>query len=177
MNLEETTSKFHKHFGQSIVPYVKPLTGFDIVKFDKNIGTPDGQSTEDYIIETYGQDACDFIRSLISEKPEEMNKDLAGVPHGTTGTFKWNDGLWGWFSRGGTIAAELYYPLALHSEKRGNWIVTHLPTSYIIPAKTNKKCALKMLKELLKVDGIEQFDYTQISYESIMEIVQRYRGE
>jgi hypothetical protein len=42
------------------------LTGFDIVKFDKDIATPDGTSTSIWIQTKYGPEAVNLIRKLIS---------------------------------------------------------------------------------------------------------------
>ena len=41
------------------------FTGFDIVKFDKAIETPDGKSTKDWVIEKYGENAAELILKLI----------------------------------------------------------------------------------------------------------------
>ena len=42
------------------------LTGFDIVKFDKDIVTPDGTSTSMWIQTKYGAEAVNLIRKLIA---------------------------------------------------------------------------------------------------------------
>lgn len=42
------------------------ITGFDIVKFDEAIKTPDGISTKNYIIKKYGEKASELISWLIS---------------------------------------------------------------------------------------------------------------
>jgi len=41
------------------------LTGFNIIKFDEAIKTPDGTSTKDWIIKKYGKEAGDLIDWLI----------------------------------------------------------------------------------------------------------------
>ncbi len=56
---------FKSIFGRNIHNYMSYLTGFDIVKFDKDMGTPDGTSTNMWIQRRYGAEAVNLIRKLI----------------------------------------------------------------------------------------------------------------
>lgn len=42
------------------------ILGFDIVKFDKDIGCPDDISLKDFILKEYGQEGSDIIDGLLS---------------------------------------------------------------------------------------------------------------
>ena len=39
--------------------------GFDVVKFDHSIGTPDGESCADYVLTKYGQEGLDLCNQLL----------------------------------------------------------------------------------------------------------------
>jgi hypothetical protein len=63
----QTYREFAKIFGVSLRSYWNNITGFDIVMFDDEfIKSPDNKSMGDAILETYGQEAYDLIRRLIS---------------------------------------------------------------------------------------------------------------
>jgi hypothetical protein len=63
----QTYRKFAEVFGVALRPYWDNITGFDIVKFDDDfIKSPENKSMGDTVLETYGQEAFDLIRKLIS---------------------------------------------------------------------------------------------------------------
>ena len=44
---------------------VQKITGLDVIKFDKDIKTPDDKSTYEFILEQYGQRAVTVIEELL----------------------------------------------------------------------------------------------------------------
>jgi hypothetical protein len=58
--------EFESTFNLKFDNYFSNLLGFDIVKFDEDIKTPDSISTKDFISKTYGDDAVKLIQNLIS---------------------------------------------------------------------------------------------------------------
>jgi len=69
-NLElygQTYREFVEIFGVSLRSYWNNITGFDIVMFDDDvIKSPENESMGATVLETYGQEAYDLIRRLIS---------------------------------------------------------------------------------------------------------------
>ena len=69
-NLElygQTYREFTEMFGVSLRSYWNNITGFDIVRFDDDvIKSPENESMGATVLETYGQEAYDLIRRLIS---------------------------------------------------------------------------------------------------------------
>ena len=69
-NLElygQTYREFTEMFGVSLRSYWNNITGFDIVMFDDDvIKSPENESMGATVLETYGQEAYDLIRRLIS---------------------------------------------------------------------------------------------------------------
>ena len=59
------TEAFQKTFRLKLKNYLDPLTGFDIVKFDEDIKTPEGRSCDEFISEKYGPDSSSIIKGLI----------------------------------------------------------------------------------------------------------------
>ena len=57
-------NKFREIFGCPISDFMDPLLGFDIVKFDEYIKTPDGISTRDYLKKN-NPEGCRIIEELI----------------------------------------------------------------------------------------------------------------
>jgi hypothetical protein len=57
--------EFENTFKLKFDNYFSNLLGFDIVKFDEDIKTPDGISTKDFINKTYGNEAVKLIQNLI----------------------------------------------------------------------------------------------------------------
>lgn len=56
---------FRRTFGVSMRPYMDFLLGFDIVKFDDWLGTPDGTSAADWLKQKYGDEACALVEALL----------------------------------------------------------------------------------------------------------------
>ena len=56
---------FRSIFRLELHDYMNYLTGFDIVKFDEAVKTPDGISTREWIQTQYGAEAINLIRKLI----------------------------------------------------------------------------------------------------------------
>ena len=56
---------FRNLFGINLHDYMDYVTGFDIVKFDDWLGTPENVSTKDYLEQKYGKIGVDLIRTLI----------------------------------------------------------------------------------------------------------------
>jgi len=63
--LNQSRDKFQLIFGIPLTRFMHPLFGFDIVNFDTWLGTPDGTSTHDYLLETKGQEALNLVESLL----------------------------------------------------------------------------------------------------------------
>lgn len=59
------SKEFWMHFHLRLHDYMDYLTGFNIVKFDKDIRTPDGISARDHIENQYGMGAVGLIKVLI----------------------------------------------------------------------------------------------------------------
>ena len=57
--------KFRRIFGVGMWQFMDFLMGFNIVKFDDWLKTPDGVSTADYLTKKYGREACDLVKELI----------------------------------------------------------------------------------------------------------------
>lgn len=65
----EFDQDFRAFFGLSLRDYWKPLTGFDVVKFDKFIKPEDDQTTKDAVVVKYGTHAAEFLDRLVSFSP------------------------------------------------------------------------------------------------------------
>ncbi|MFA5321950.1 MAG: hypothetical protein WC373_04695 [Smithella sp.] len=59
-------SKFESIFKLPLQKYAHPLFGFDIIRFDEDLKTPDGTSTSDFIKEKYGKEAVELISKMIN---------------------------------------------------------------------------------------------------------------
>ena len=57
--------RFRRIFGVSMRPFLDLMTGFDIVRFDDWMKTPDGTSTSDFLRKTYGDEAHDLVTGLL----------------------------------------------------------------------------------------------------------------
>ena len=57
--------QFQRVFGVPLNNYIDPITGFDIVKFDEFLKTPDNVSTADFLEGKFGVEAKNLIESLI----------------------------------------------------------------------------------------------------------------
>lgn len=69
---EHNKSQLHTHadgfrrvFGISLSRFMHPLFGFDVVRFDEWIGTPDGVSLSGYLTSKYGDAARTLVEELI----------------------------------------------------------------------------------------------------------------
>lgn len=51
---KQARALFEATFGLSLHRYLHPIFGFDVVRFDQDIRTPDGTSTEQFITQKYG---------------------------------------------------------------------------------------------------------------------------
>ncbi len=72
--MRNNAAEFHKTFGVSLGRFMHPLTGFDVVRFDKHFAPPDGQSLEEAVKEHHGQKAVELILTLIGYKKSEKNE-------------------------------------------------------------------------------------------------------
>ncbi|GEM_PF-2426731 len=63
--LLENADEFRRTFGVMLQKFMSPITGFDIVRFDEFLRTPEGISTRDYINRKYGSKAVGLIERLI----------------------------------------------------------------------------------------------------------------
>lgn len=63
--LHDNSDAFQTTFGVPLSQFWDTFTGFDIVKFDEWLGTPDGTSTRDYITSKYGEKATNLVEGLI----------------------------------------------------------------------------------------------------------------
>ena len=61
--------RFKAVFGKSVLDFWCPLTGFDVVKFDKWAETPDGVSCNDHIEKKFGKGSASVIKALIDQDP------------------------------------------------------------------------------------------------------------
>jgi len=60
------SKKFQKYFGFHLCDYMHLIFGFDLLRFDFNIKTPDGTSTRDWIMKNQGKEAVKLIEKLIA---------------------------------------------------------------------------------------------------------------
>lgn len=67
--IARNSAEFHAIFGVPLHHFYEKgasiITGFDVVKFDEFIKTPDGTSTNDHITAVYGERALELVHSLI----------------------------------------------------------------------------------------------------------------
>jgi hypothetical protein len=66
--LHDHAAGFQGFFKVPLGPYMNDVTGFDIIKFDEMIKTPDGVSTHDFVMRKYGLQALNMIKALIGMK-------------------------------------------------------------------------------------------------------------
>lgn len=69
-NIQAHSAEFKRIFNRNLRDYygsnaLDMIFGFDIVKFDQDIKTPDGKSMADHITKKYGKEAHDLIKTLI----------------------------------------------------------------------------------------------------------------
>lgn len=56
--------KFQQMFGQPLVSFLDSA-GFDVIKFDKWLKTPDYVSTKDQLCKLYGEKAVEMVQDLM----------------------------------------------------------------------------------------------------------------
>lgn len=54
-----------KSKGIDVMKYMSPVLGFDIVKFDEDLGVPGGTSCSDVVEQKYGKDVVAAIKKLL----------------------------------------------------------------------------------------------------------------
>ena len=59
------SAEFKRKTGQSIGKFFNVVFGFDVVALDTWLEVPDGQSTYGVLVERYGEDFAEKVRSLI----------------------------------------------------------------------------------------------------------------
>lgn len=64
--LSDNRAEFKRIFGIDMVGFMHPLLGFDIIKFDDYVKTPDGESLHDFIGRKYGDEAIAIIEKIIN---------------------------------------------------------------------------------------------------------------
>lgn len=57
--------EFAMIFGKQLRRYLHPIFGFDSIQFDADIGTPDGISMHDWIMQNWGKSGVKLIEELI----------------------------------------------------------------------------------------------------------------
>lgn len=59
-------ARFSGKFGLCLATFQQPIFGFDVIKFDRYVKTPNGISTADYVDKKYGPGAADLIREILN---------------------------------------------------------------------------------------------------------------
>jgi hypothetical protein len=62
---KERAIEFLMSKGIDVRKYMSPMFGFDIVKFDEDLGTPDGISCAEFIEQKHGKEVVEIIRELL----------------------------------------------------------------------------------------------------------------
>jgi hypothetical protein len=57
---------FRCHFHLNLHEFWSPITGFDLVKFDETIQTPDGMSCREHLAFRFGAGAVKLVEALIA---------------------------------------------------------------------------------------------------------------
>ena len=57
---------FKLTFGVPLFNFMSPITGFNIIEFDKFVKTPDGISLKQHLINKYSIQASNLVNSLLS---------------------------------------------------------------------------------------------------------------
>lgn len=61
--------QFKKVFGKSVLDFWDPFTGFEIMKFDAWLKTPDNLSTKEFVETKFGAAATGIVSALINLNP------------------------------------------------------------------------------------------------------------
>ena len=72
--------EFTRIFTVGMKPYWDNRTGFDIVKFDKDVLGESDEPMYGRLLEKYGQEACDFIERLQSAERTAFEDGTVEVP-------------------------------------------------------------------------------------------------
>jgi len=70
--LRANKDEFLRTFGIPLHRYMHPLWGFDVIRFDDWLKTPDGQSTHELLLEKYGQAADNLVERLIGKEEADV---------------------------------------------------------------------------------------------------------
>jgi len=62
----DCSGRFLCYFKKPIDDFMHPIFGFDIIKFDNFLETPDGTSTKDFLKRKYGKEASKLIERLLA---------------------------------------------------------------------------------------------------------------
>ncbi len=62
---EQTKDEFFKVFKISLSQFFNPIIGFDVIKFDVFIKTPDGVSTSQYVEKKYGYEGLTILKKIL----------------------------------------------------------------------------------------------------------------
>ena len=63
--LNSNRADFARFFGVPLHRFMHPLFGFDVIEFDDWLGTPDGKSSHEFIIEKFGKEADELVEKII----------------------------------------------------------------------------------------------------------------
>ena len=75
---------FHKVFNRSLKEYWDNLTGFDVVKFDKDLFGETETSMHENTLREYGEEGVHLIQRALSQEPvlqEEYEEAKKWLPH------------------------------------------------------------------------------------------------
>lgn len=64
-------TQFRITFDLQLRQFMHPLFGFNVIKFDEKIGTPDNMSCHDFIEQKYGEEAVKLVLNLLKWKTYE----------------------------------------------------------------------------------------------------------
>lgn len=65
MKAQRHGARFKVLFGKDINLFLDPLFGFQVNKFSQSINLPEEKSCRDYVAETYGAGAAQFLEDLV----------------------------------------------------------------------------------------------------------------
>lgn len=62
---KQYAQKFERIFSFKLKPLFDYQLGLDVIALDERLGTPDGESTHDFVLRTYGKEALTMIEALL----------------------------------------------------------------------------------------------------------------
>ena len=62
---QHLANQWYHHFRFSMVGFWSPLYGFDVVKLDDRLKTPDGVSMREHLRKTHGDKAVEYVEALM----------------------------------------------------------------------------------------------------------------